>query len=360
MYFDYAATSIKRQDVIDKLIKNIDEYQANPASIHGLGKKAKRHLEDARKIIANHIGTKADKVYFTSGATESNNSLLAHFDRKSYEIISTNIEHKSVLEPLERMKAKIIYLEADSQGLVSLEDLKSSITNEIKLVVVMYVNNETGVIQPIKEIGQYLKDKDIWFHVDAVQALGHIDIDVEELGVDSMSLSGHKIGGLNGFGALYLRHPISPLISGGGQEKGQRAGTSNVLGAKSMAMALEAIQEERDHVRDLKAYFLDKLKCVEYQVNGSLEKSVDHIANIYFPFVKSDLLLTYLDMRGVYLSAGSACNSNTLEPSYVIEKMYDKERAKHSLRFSFGFTNTREEIDQMVSYIYEMYERKKK
>lgn len=359
MYFDYAATSMIRKNLIQELMNDIDLYQANTSSIHSKGRDAKIHLDQAREKIAKYIGANMNDVYFTSGATEANNTVINHFAKMGGRIVTTNIEHKSILEPVEKLAGDAIFIPVKEDGKISLEDLKASITEDTRLVAVMYVNNETGIIQPIKEIGQYLEDKDIWFHVDAVQALGHIDIDVNEIKADSLSLSGHKIGGLNGFGVLYTKKNMQPLILGGNQEHGQRAGTSNLLGAVSMANSIELLDEEQDHIKEIKEYFLEGLTDIEHELNGDLEFASNHIVNVYFPFVKSDLLLTFLDLKGVSVSAGSACNANTLEPSYVIENMYDKDRAKRSIRFSFGFSNTKEEVDELISYLKEMRDRKK-
>ena len=265
-----------------------------------------------------------------------------------------------MLEPLYKSNAKVIFLDSGENGKIDIEDIKKNITDNTKLVSVMFVNNESGIIQPIKEIGELLEKRDIWFHVDAVQALGHLDIDVDELKVDSISLSAHKIGGMNSFGVLYLRNNITPMIVGGSQEKLMRAGTSNVMAALSMAYSLEQIKNEQTHITDIKKYFIERLDEIPHEINGDLENSVNHIVNIYFPFVKSDLLLTYLDLAGIYVSAGSACNANTLETSYVIENMYDEERAKHSIRFSFGYDNTKEEVDLLIEKLKEMYLRKSK
>lgn len=359
MYFDYAATSVKRKEIIKNLIDNLDSFDGNPSSIHAMGKKSKQYLEDARDILAKYINADPKHIYFTSGASESNNAIIRHFSHRPGQIISSNIEHKSVLEALKHIKNEVQFVETKESGQIDIDDLKKKITDQTKLICIMYVNNETGVIQQIEEIANFLKDKDIWFHVDAVQALGHFDIDVEKLHVDSMSFSSHKIGGMHGFGILYSREKIDNLIYGGIHEFGFRAGTSNVIAALSMAHSLKPMDQERSYVKELKDYFLEKIKDIPHQINGDLDKSVDHIVNIYFPFVKSDLLLTYLDMHGFYVSAGSACNSNTLEFSYVIENMYDKDRAKCSIRFSFGYTNTIEQIDKLVEQLEAMYRKKK-
>lgn len=349
IYFDYAATSIKRKEILEDIVKNADLFDGNPDSTHSYGREAKKILEDARVKISKSIGADPKNLIFTSGASESNNTVINHY--KEAGIISTNIEHDSIMNTLEGKNVK--YIRADENGLVSLEDLKKLIDDETRLVMVMAVNNEIGTIEPIKEIGAYLKDKNIHFHVDAVQAYGHMDIDVDEINCDSLSLSGHKVGGMNGFGILYLRNNLSPLILGGEQEKHRRAGTSFTMGAYSMAKAFEKTQEERSRIKELKEYFIDNLKNtgLSYQINGSLEKSSDHIINIYFEDLKSDFLLTYLDMNGICASAGSACRAGALEASRVLTNIYDENRALHSVRFSFGYTNTKEEIDKFMEVL---------
>lgn len=349
IYFDYAATSIKRKEILEDIVKNADLFDGNPDSTHSYGREAKKILEDARVKISKSIGADPKNLIFTSGASESNNTVINHY--KEAGIISTNIEHDSIMNTLEGKNVK--YIRADENGLVSLEDLKQLIDDDTRLVMVMAVNNEIGTIEPIKEIGAYLKDKNIHFHVDAVQAYGHMDIDVGEINCDSLSLSGHKVGGMNGFGILYLKNNLSPLILGGEQEKHRRAGTSFTMGAYSMAKAFEKTQEERSRIKELKEYFIYNLKNtgLSYQINGSLEKSSDHIVNIYFEDLKSDFLLTYLDMNGICASAGSACRAGALEASRVLTNIYDENRALHSVRFSFGYTNTKEEIDKLMEVL---------
>ena len=349
IYFDYAATSIKRKKILENILKNAESFDGNPDSTHAYGREAKKILEDSRRKIAKSIGANPNQVIFTSGASESNNTVINAYQRN--HIISTNIEHDSILNTLSGKN--VSYLKADREGMVHLEDLKKLINDDTKLVIVMFVNNEIGTIEPVKEIGAYLKDKPIHFHVDAFQAYGHIDIDVDEIGCDSISLSAHKVGGINGFGILYLRNNLSPLILGGEQEKHRRAGTSFTMGAYSMAKAFEKTQEERSKIKELKEYFIDNLKNtgLNYQINGSLEKSSDHIINIYFADYKSDFLLTYLDMNGVCASAGSACRAGSFLPSHVISNMYDESRANHSIRFSFGYQNNKEEIDKVIEVL---------
>lgn len=343
IYFDYAATSIKRYEILEDILKNKENFDGNPDSLHTYGRKSKKILEDSRRKIAKSIGADANDIIFTSSASESNNTILSNF--KDDLIITSKIEHDSILNTVD--KDKTIYLGVDKEGFFSLDELKEKLTSDVNLVSLMYVNNEVGSIEPIKEIGQYLKDKDVFFHLDCVQAYGHIDIDVNELHCNSISLSGHKIGGINSFGILYANKKIRPLIKGGEQEKDRRAGTSFVMGAYSMAESIEKTIGERDKIRSLKEYFVKKLRESNfiYEINGSLDKSSDHILNLYFPHVKNEFLLTFLDMHGVCISVGSACRAGSIEASNVIKAMYDEQRAMHSVRFSFGFTNSKDDID---------------
>lgn len=349
IYFDNAASAIKREEILKKIWDKKEDFDGNPDSVHGKGRVSKKILEESRGKIAKSIGANPKNIIFTSGASEGNNTVINNFIDS--EIITSAIEHDSILNAIDKDKA--ILLNANEDGLISLEDLKANISENTRLVAIMFVNNEIGAIEPVKEIGQYLKDKDIWFHVDGVQAYGHIDIDVEEINCDSLSLSGHKIGGLNGFGVLYLRKDISPLIKGGEQEKNRRAGTSYVAGAYSMAESFPKMLEERKQIKELKRYFISKLSDsnIKYQINGNPDYSSDHILNLYFPDYKADFLLTYLDMNGICASAGSACRAGSILPSHVITNIYDEERAEHSLRFSFGYQNNKKEIDKCIEVL---------
>lgn len=343
IYFDYAATSIKRKEILEDILNNKEIFDGNPDSLHKYGREAKRVLEQARKKIAKSIGANSNDVIFTSSASESNNTILSNF--KDDIVITSKIEHDSILNTVNQDKT--IYLDVNKEGFFSLNDLKAKLNPNVKLVSLMYVNNEVGSIEPIKEIGNYLEDKDVFFHVDCVQAYGHIDIDVNEIKCNSLSLSGHKIGGINSFGILYVNKRIQPFIKGGEQEKNRRAGTSFVMGAYSMAESIEKTIKERKKIKELKAYFIEKLResNFSYEINGSLNNSSDHILNLYFPNVKNEFLLTFLDMNGICISVGSACRAGSVELSNVIKAMYDENRASHSVRFSFGFTNTKEDID---------------
>ena len=349
IYLDNAATAIKREEIIKYILEHTKDFDGNPESTHAMGRNAKMILEEARRKIAASIGANPKDVIFTSGATEVNNTVINAF--KNSKIITTAIEHDSILNTIG--KDNSVLLKVDKNGQISLDDLKNKISENTKLVAIMFVNNETGSIEPVKEVGEYLSDKEIWFHIDAVQAYGHVDIDVEELKCDSLAISGHKIGGLNGFGVMYLRENLPSFMKGGEQEKNRRAGTSFVAGAYSMAESFPKMLEEREKIKELKEYFVNELSKtdINFEINGDVEKTSSHILNIYFADYKSDFLLTYLDMNGICASAGSACRAGSFLPSHVITNMYDENRANHSIRFSFGYQNEKEEIDKVIEVL---------
>ena len=351
IYFDYAATSIKRKKILEDILEKADLFDGNPDSSHSFGRDAKKILEESRKAIAKSIGAMPSQIIFTSGASESNNTVLSAF--KNEKIITTNIEHDSIENTYN--PENTILIEASQEG-ISLDQIKEKITDEVKLVSVMMVNNEMGLIMPIKEIGEYLKEKDIYFHVDCVQAYGHLDIDVDAMNIDFLSISGHKIGGINGFGVLFARENLPSFIKGGEQEKYRRAGTSFVMGAYSMAKSFPYMIEEREKIKDLKGYLLESLgkSKINYEINGNPGNTVDHIVNSYFKDYKADFLLTYLDMHGIAVSAGSACRAGAVIPSKVVERIYGTERASHSLRISLGFENTRADVDRLIEVLGEL------
>ena len=359
IYFDYAATSIKRKEILEYILKNKEDFDGNPESLHGYGRIARKILEESREKIAESLNANPENIIFTSGASESNNTIIKNFDDENFEIISTAVEHPSILEALKSTKSSVKYLHTDKNGIININYLKNNLSEKTKLVCVMLANNETGAIQPVKEIGEILKEKNIWFHVDAVQGYGHLDIDVRKLNCNSMSISGHKIGGINSFGVLFADKKIKNLIYGGEQENSLRAGTSFVAGAFSMAESYKKSMNEREKLSDLKKYFVESLlkKKIDFEING--ENTAPHILNLYFPFVENQFLLTFLDLRGICISAGSACSAGSLSPSHVISDMYDEERANHSVRFSFGYLNDFSEIDFATDILKELFERKK-
>lgn len=365
IYLDYAATNPLDREILSKMMM-VSTHYGNPSSIHKIGKNAKTRLERARELIADNIITDSNEIVFTSGATESNNTVLESVSRahKNAHIITTKLEHKSILETLEQDKnIEVSFIDTDSEGLINIDDLKSKIKDNTKLVTIHYVNNETGTIQPVKEIGELLKDTDVLFHVDAAQALGHVPLVMSELDVDYMSISGHKIGAPKGIGLLYIKNgsKLNPLMYGGEQERGRRAGTENLIYAHAISVgvrkAVRDFDERSTTEQRLKELFLSELDSlgVPYELNASKNVS-PHIVNIYLPFVTTDIMLTRLDLKDVYVSGGSACNAGTVQPSHVITEMYDEKRANQSIRVSLNYMTTEDEIKGAAKVFSEIYE----
>ena len=365
IYLDYAATNPLDREILSKMMM-VSTHYGNPSSIHKIGKNAKTRLERARELIADNIITDPNEIVFTSGATESNNTVLESVSRahKNAHIITTKLEHKSILETLEQDKnIEVSFIDTDSEGLINIDDLKSKIKDNTKLVTIHYVNNETGTIQSVKEIGELLKDTDVLFHVDAAQALGHVPLVMSELDVDYMSISGHKIGAPKGIGLLYIKNgsKLNPLMYGGEQERGRRAGTENLIYAHAISVgvrkAVRDFDERSTTEQRLKELFLSELDSlgVPYELNASKNVS-PHIVNIYLPFVTTDIMLTRLDLKDVYVSGGSACNAGTVQPSHVITEMYDEKRANQSIRVSLNYMTTEDEIKRAAQVFSEIYE----
>lgn len=350
IYFDYAATSLFREDIFKYIYENLSDFDGNTESTHAYGRSAKKIFENARNMIAKSLNADSKCIYFNSGASEGNNTILKMFEPS--EILTTTIEHSSVQNNLEE---KVNFLPVDASGVIDISALKNAIDENIKLVTIQYVNNEVGTIQPVAEIGEFLKAEhpEIWYHVDAVQAYGHIDIDVKKIKCDSLSISTHKIGATKNFGILYSRRPFAPIIVAGDQEQSLRGGTGNTIGAYAAANAYECMVSEREYILELKKYFLNKIahSNIKYEINGDINSSAPHILNLYFPEHKTDFLLTYLDMHGVCVSSGSACKSGSHIPSRVVTNIYDLDRAEHSVRFSFGYKNTFEDIDKTIEIL---------
>ena len=368
VYLDYAATTPVDKKIIKGMLEHSNIY-GNPSSIHRIGKEAKAFLEENRQKIAEAIGAKPEEIIFTSGATESNNlairGTLSHFNRE-VNVITTEVEHMSILETVKGLKTHVNYVPIQENGLIDLNELNKEIDENTTLVSLHYVNNETGAIQPVKEIKERLPEG-VLLHVDAAQAVGHVDVNVDDLGVDLMSMSGHKLYAPKGVGVLYIRsgtHLHAQLV-GGKQERERRAGTENLLYSYAMSEAVkEAVQlkDERNSViLSRKEILIDGLNeaGVEFKVNGDLNSQSPHILNIYVPFSETELLLTALDIEGIYISGGSACNAGTVTPSHVITKMYDENRAAHSLRISFSHLTTEDDIDKTIEALKKLYERLK-
>lgn len=366
VYVDNAASTPTRQEVLDIMQSNQDNY-GNPSSIHSLGKKSRELIENARNQIAKSINAKPSEIIFTSSGTEADNLAIQGFaeanSNRGYHIITTAIEHASVLKPLRYLYQQgydITYLPVDNKGLIDLQQLRKSIRRNTILISIIFANNEIGTIQPIKEIGSIARQYNIPFHTDAVQAFGHLGIDVNELNIDMMSISGHKIYAPKGIGALYAKEDIdlSPIIFGGGQEFGLRSGTENVNSIVGMGKAVELLDTEKNdiaaHLEILKNDFINGIMEITPNVkfNGSQESSLHSIVNLSFDGIQAETLLTMLDLNGICASNGSACHSGSLKPSHVLKAIgLSDEAAQSSLRFSFGKYNTKSDIDYILNIL---------
>ncbi|UNL84306.1 cysteine desulfurase family protein [Priestia koreensis] len=363
IYMDHAATSPVHPAVIDKMTTVMSETFGNPSSIHYYGRESRRYLDEAREVIAASIGANVTDIVFTSGGTEADNMALTGVAlanrHRGNHIITTEIEHHAVLhtcEMLEKQGFEITYLPVDETGRVAVKDVEDALREETLIVSIMYGNNEVGTIQPIKEIGDVLRGHGAYFHTDAVQAYGLAELNVQELGVDLLSVSSHKINGPKGIGFLYMAPnvTISPLLFGGEQERKRRAGTENVVNivgfAEAVKLAKETMTEKRNAYQDLKKVMIDVLKNedVRFEINGSLEHSLPHVLNLYFPGTNVESLLVNLDIAGISVSSGSACTAGSIDPSHVLVSMFGKEsdRLASSVRFSFGLGNQKEQIER--------------
>ncbi|SDX01461.1 cysteine desulfurase family protein [Paenibacillus sp. PDC88] len=362
IYLDHAASTPVHPEVAEAMLKVMTGQFGNASSVHAFGRAAKRTVSSARDKIAAFLGSFPDELIFTSGGTESDNlaifgALSAH-ENNGKHIITTSIEHHAVLhsfEQLEQEGYEVTYLPVDSYGLVSTDDVRSAIRPDTILISVMYANNEVGTIQPIEEIGSIAREHGVLFHVDAVQALGSVPINLHALPVDMMSFSAHKINGPQGVGALYLRREVklNPIAFGGLQERKRRAGTENMAGIVGFATAVELaashMEERTAHDLELRSVFLEELSKEvgegEFVLNGHPEQVLPHIVNVSFPSVKTETMLMNLDVEGVACASGSACTSGSLTRSHVLEAMQLPEEIMDSaIRFSFGLGNTKKDL----------------
>ncbi|KGX84709.1 cysteine desulfurase family protein [Pontibacillus marinus] len=373
IYFDHAATTPMRQEVIDAMIPVFQDVFGNPSSVHSYGRKARKLLDDARKTVAQSIQANEKDITFTSGGTEADNLALIGAARANQHlgkhIITTKIEHHAVLhaaEQLEKEGFEVTYLSVNESGSVSVEDLKAALREDTILVSVMYVNNETGTIQPVAEIGALLEEHQALLHTDAVQAYGTIPIDVHALNVDMLTVSSHKVSGPKGVGALYAKEKISldAMQHGGEQERKRRPGTENTAAVHGFAKAVELMQEDQKErltsYRQFKQLFVRTLKesGIEFSQNGG-RINVPSIINISFPGTNVEQLLTNFDLSGVAASSGSACTAGSVEPSHVLSAMYGEgdERTVNSVRFSFGLANTGENVQEGAQKVAQIVER---
>ena len=364
VYADHAATTPCDKRVVEVMLPYFTNDFGNADSQHFFGRDTAKAVADARETIANLIGCKPNELYFTGSGTESDNWALKgvalHKRDKGNHIIISSIEHHAILTAadwLENNGFRVTRLPVDSTGLVQVEQLDKAIDDQTTLVSIMYVNNEVGTVQPIKQLAEVAHKHGALFHSDCVQAMPYIKIDVKELGVDLLTMSGHKFYGPKGVGALYIRNGIKldKLICGGGQERSQRGGTTNTPAVVGMAKALELSIAEMDknnaHMAKLRDHFVDRvLKEIPYvRFNGNKEHRVPSIANFSFEFVEGEGILMLMDFNGVAVSSGSACSSGSLDPSHVLLAMGVPIEVSHgSIRFSFGKDNTMEEVDYTV------------
>lgn len=375
IYLDHAATTRVDDRVVKKMLPYFTEVYGNPNSQHGYGRDAQQAVDEARDTIARLIGAKPAEVYFTSGGTESDNwalrgtcKALAH---KGKHVIISKIEHAAMLttaHELEKDGFEFSYIGVDKEGFIDLDELRRSIRPDTILIACMMANNEVGTIEPIKEIVKIAKEHKIEVFTDAVQAMGALDIDVEDLGVDMMSFSSHKFNGPKGMGALYIKTgvPLARLISGGHQERMRRGGTTNVPGVVGFAEALrltkETIVEDRKYVASLRDRFISRVQNeIPYcQLNGPKDgsKRLPNNADFSFDYIEGESILFSLDLAGIAVSSGSACSSGSLEPSHVLLACGVPEEVAHgSIRFTFGKENTVEEVDYTVDKLKEIVAR---
>lgn len=372
-YFDYAATTATKEEVLKEMLPYFTLNYGNASSIYSIGRKSKKAVEESRHKVAHAIGAEAKEIYFTSCGSESDNLAIkgvafANKERGNH-IITTKIEHPAVLhtcQHLEKDGFRVTYLNVDSDGLINLKELEEAITPQTILISVMFVNNEIGTIQPIKEIGEIAKKHNIYFHTDAVQAIGNVRINVNQLNIDLLSMSAHKFYGPKGMGALYVRSGVKfeKIQDGGHQERNMRAGTENVAGivglGKAIELAYENFDEYNKKLTDLRDYYFSQVeeKIPDIKINGHRTKRLPGNANISFKFIEGESLLLYLDARGICASSGSACTSGSLDPSHVLLAIgLPHEIAHGSLRVTFGDDNTKEDVDFLVETLVEIVAR---
>lgn len=370
IYLDNAATTKVRKEVLDEMLPYFSEYFTNPSSIYSPSRMVSKKVEEARSVIASTIGASKDEIYFTSGGSESDNwaikKIMIGRMNKGKHLITTKVEHHAILESakyLEDLGFEVTYLNVDKDGLISLEELENAIRPDTIMVSVMAANNEIGTIMPLKEIGEICKKHGVIFHTDAVQAYGNEKIDVNEMNIDLMSTSAHKIEGPKGIGFLYVRKGImiKPLINGGSQEKGKRAGTTNaasIVGfAKAALIKFNEMEENNKYVLSLREHLIDRvLNEIPYSIlNGSRDKRLANNANFSFRFIEGEGMLLKLDAKGICASSGSACTSGSLDPSHVLLAIgLPHEIAHGSLRITLNHSNTLEEVDYTVDTLKEI------
>lgn len=366
IYFDNSATTKPYDEVIDSVCKAMKEYYGNPSSLHRLGIKCEKRLNEAREYFASTIKAHKDEIYFTSGGSEGNNLILKGVLKPGHHFITTIFEHQSIINTcreLEKNGVKITYLKVDTDGRISLEELKEAITKDTALVSIMHVNNEVGTIQDIEAIGNLIKERSnrAKFHVDGVQAYGKVPFDVKKMNVDFFTAAGHKIHGPKGTGFVYIKKGlvINSLISGGSQEKGFRAGTENlpsIIGfQKAAELTLTSMEDNYKTVHELKKYMISRLREFDnIRINSPIEGFSPYILNVSFNGVRAEVLLHLLEEANIYVSTGSACTSksSTVAGSYVIKALgLGTKEVESAIRFSLSRENIKEEVDKTIEVL---------
>ncbi len=374
VYLDNAATTKMSDKVIEEMTKSFSENYGNPSSVHSMGQRAKSAVERARYIIAQNLKIETTEIIFTSGGAEGNNLAIRGFlkanKNKGKHIITSKIEHSTILKTFEQLENEgyeVSYISVDENGAVDIEELKQELREDTALVSIMFVNNETGVIQPIKEIGEILAERNIFFHTDAVQAIGKLEIFPKELKIGALTATAHKFYGPKGAGFVFIdkKYSLEKEIWGGSQERNRRAGTENVHGILGLGVALEEVYENLEEMSEkeekLQTYLENKLKTEivklgkKIKINGEIADRIKTITNVYIEGVDIQMLLVALDLRGICISGGSACMSGSLENSHVLKAMgLTDEELKGSFRISIGKDTAIEDIDYFVENLIEV------
>ena len=368
IYFDNSATTRIKTEVLNEMMPFLTTEYGNPSSLYSIGRKSKKAIENARKQVAELLNCNPHEIFFTAGGSESDNLALKGFAyanrEKGNHVITSKIEHHAILETcenLEKQGFEVSYINVDEEGIIKLEELQNAIKPSTILISVMFANNEIGTIQPIEQISQIAHLHNITFHTDAVQAIGNMHIDVTKMGIDMLSISGHKIGAPKGIGALYVKNEIKfeKIINGGHQEKDKRAGTENVAGIVGLGKAWEIANRNMDtHIKyltKLREYYISRLQKEmpdRIRINGTMEKRLPGNANVSFEGANGSELIFKLDEKGICVSSGSACSSGDTAPSHVLKAINVPEKYLNSaIRTTFGDNNTFEQIDYLVRVI---------
>ena len=372
-YFDNAATTRVKEEVLEEMLPYLKEEFGNPSSMYTIGRGARRAVEEARTKVARLINCNPNEIYFTGCGSESDNTAIKGIayanSYRGRHIITSKIEHPAVLhtcQVLERQGFDVTYLNVDSDGIVNLKNLRNSIRNDTILITIMFANNEIGTLEPISEIAKIAKMHNIIFHTDAVQACGNVPIDVKRMGIDLLSLSGHKLYAPKGIGALYVRNGIEfeRLIDGGHQEKNKRAGTENVAGivalGKACELAMVNLESHMNYLQNLRNHYIEQVekRIPNAKLNGTLERRLPGNANFSFEGVDGEALLLNLDAKGICASSGSACSTGSMNPSHVLKAIgLSDMMAEGALRTTFGEENTMEDVDYLVECLEEIVEK---